>query len=66
MALPTYEEFRSASLERKKEMLQEVKLRRIQHRFQDHNDDSQTTFHDCVLCGVIDNRIKNFEEELYA
>lgn len=66
MALPTYEEFRVAPLERKKELLQAVKLRRIQHRFQEHNDESQTSFHDCITCGVIDNRIKNFEEELYA
>ena len=66
MALPTREEFRAASLERKKELLQAVKLRRIQHRFQGHGDDGQTTSHDCITCGVIDSRIQDFEEELYA
>jgi len=66
MALPTYDEFRSASLEQKKELLRAVKLRRIQHRHQDHHDETLTTFYDCATCGVIESRIKNFEKELYA
>ena len=66
MALPTYEEFRAAPLEQKRELLQRVKLRRIQHRVQDHRDETLTTFHDCATCGLIEGRIKNFEEELYA
>lgn len=66
MALPTYEEFRAATLEQKKELLQRVKLQRIQHRVQEHHDEDLTIFHDCATCGAIENRIKNFEEELYA
>jgi len=66
MALPTYDEFRAASLEQKKELLRMVKLRLIQHRAQDHHDETLTTFYDCATCGVIENRIKNFEAELYA
>jgi len=66
MTLPTYDEFRDANIEQKKELLRQVKLGLIQHRVQDHNDETLTTFHNCVTCGVIESRIKHFEEELYA
>ena len=66
MNLPSYEEFRAANIEQKKELLRIVKLRRIQHRKQDHNDETLTAFHDCVTCGVFSSRIRNFEDELYA
>ncbi len=66
MTLPTYDEFRAASLEQKKELFQTTKLHLIKHRFQDHHDETLTVFHDCAYCGLLENRIHNFEEELYA
>jgi len=66
MDLPTYDEFRAASLEQRKELLRQVKLIRIQHRWQAHNDETLIIFYGCATCEAIENRIKSFEAELYA
>lgn len=61
MALPTYGEFRVATISQRHELIGQVKQRLMQHRYQIHNDDGLERFYDCATCGVIENRLKNFE-----
>ena len=66
MALPTNDEFRDSSMREKACSLLLAKLTRIQHRYRDHNDETLTTSYDCVTCATLENRVKEYEERLYA